>query len=147
MAERFFSQRLTNKFNVCTDATYYLPKAGLDLWASSNSVGLTVLGSMYIFKDSATFLTAINDLWNDPGSQYWSPTHLTLNTVVQDMGKDLFIGIPAESCLARMRLIQIPTNADKLGRGGQVAYVFTQINSLDAGPDSAIGIPVGVVPC
>jgi hypothetical protein len=156
MAERFYSQRLTNKLLVTMDATLYLTKEKLNLWASRNSSGLSILGSMYIFKDSTKFINAVTDLWtnpNFPAIDYWGTTHLTLNSIVQDMGKDIFIGIPAETSLVRMRLIQLPTPSTALGRGGQVAYVFTQVNSSDVGPDallgpsSASGITVGVVPC
>ena len=45
------------------------------------------------------------------------------------MGKDIFIGVPGEANLLRLRLVQLPGTVANLGKGGAVGYVVIEANA------------------
>ena len=112
---------------------YILFEKDFNRWAYDYVSNYSAVGNVYTALSVADFETMISEpdgLW----SEYYyvvdgNPGEIPIGTELKDLGKDIFIGLPGEANILRLRLVQLPGTVENLGKGGAVGYVIIEANS------------------
>ena len=111
---------------------YLISADEIDQWVLDNADILTVFSNMYLTSvDNYPSLVGVT------GNGIWASKYYTLpnggyvpqGTELKDMGKEMFVGVPGEPNLLRLRLVQMPGTVENLGKGGTVGYTFIEANA------------------
>ena len=111
---------------------YLITADEIDQWVLDNADILTVFSNMYL-----TSVDNYPSLVGGTGNGIWASKYRTLplngyvpqGTELKDMGKEMFVGVPGEPNLLRLRLVQMPGTLENLGKGGTVGYTFIEANA------------------
>ena len=111
---------------------YLISADEIDQWVLDNADILTVFSNMYL-----TSVDNYASLVGTTGNGIWASKYYTLpnggyvaqGTELKDLGKEMFVGVPGEPNLLRLRLVQMPGTLENLGKGGTVGYTFIEANA------------------
>lgn len=125
---------------------YILFENDFKRWASDYASNYSVVGNVYTALSVGDFESMISEpsgLWSEyyyvvPGN----PGLIPIGTELKDLGKDIYIGLPGEANILRLRLVQLPGTVANMGKGGAVGYIFIEANGpiFDGGDYPAVGV-------
>jgi len=112
--------------------TYLIAEDDVNQWVLDNADILTVFSNMYL-----TSVENYPSLVGNTGNGIWSYQYYTLpnggyvapGIELKNMGKEIFVGVPGEPNLLHLRLVQMPSTVENLGKGGVVGYAFVEGNA------------------
>jgi hypothetical protein len=145
-----FALRPTNSFivfptywdvpNRMASACFLITPASVAQWAADNASLLTVLGNTYTVKNPANFVSVIggdgNGIWTNQYYTLPDTGYLAPGTLLTDLGKDIFIGVPDEPNILHLRLVQAPGTLGNQGKGGWVGYTPVGTYAFDIFTDT-----------
>ena len=142
--QRYPAQRKSNKFVVIPvyrnsdgDLTsqysncYLISENDFANWKTDNasvilsSVGNVITIGMENFSNAMTY-TEPNGYWNATYFTLPNQGLVNIGVTLTDMGKDVFIGVPGETNILHLRLVQAPGN---FGKNGVVGYIPIECNA------------------
>ena len=132
---------------VLVSGCYILLENDFKRWASDYASNYSVVGNVYTALSVGDFETMIGSLYDGLWSEYYyvvpgNPGLIPIGTELKDLGKDIYIGLPGEANILRLRLVQLPGTVANMGKGGAVGYIFIEANGpiFDGGDYPAVGV-------